>query len=484
MKKFVALLLCLLLAVSSVLAEELTLKEKMNRQLDIGSGLKGTVRIEASGSDDLAEKLEAINGKDLKLRWISREGRSQGMLTLMDGDAEVSSLQLDGDGMQSVLSGALLGDTAVLLPGDLQSIVMNRLPNLPGWAMIAAKMAMVQPLAWQENWQPALQPLMDQLDQWMGGYASAPSLTHNDKDETLMLVRYEIPGSAVVDQLATLYQQVMTSESLLKLIRGLMTEEEQRLYLNAERAAYDLQLLKNLELDATVTFDRMLTTTGEVRSTALTLPLEANASPWTELRYESTDTQVTWRLSGMEQTYALSYAVDTPDAETEHYVGKLTREPAISGGELQTMAASFEVTHRHTVSKDEDTRAHDTQSWTVSVKPAEENQDANLKAFEAEWTAHLHSKAALSSPTTLDLTVRYSNSDADWGIKALLKTAAEWELEPAHAMEGQKLLSMTDEERAGWLSTVLDKLAALLTPATATDMAEIAMPEATTTDLH
>ena len=72
MKKGLILALCILLAIlpatTGLAVTTYTLPEKMDKQLSIGSGLKGSFRLSAEGKDELLLSLEPILDVPFQMR--------------------------------------------------------------------------------------------------------------------------------------------------------------------------------------------------------------------------------------------------------------------------------------------------------------------------------------------------------------------------------------------------------------------------------
>ena len=71
MKKFLCLVMCLVLvmtAVSAFAAVEYTLEEKWQRQVDFGNGIKGTLNVHVEGERDWAQLLAPLSDVPLEIR--------------------------------------------------------------------------------------------------------------------------------------------------------------------------------------------------------------------------------------------------------------------------------------------------------------------------------------------------------------------------------------------------------------------------------
>ena len=89
MKRFWCLMVCLTLALTSVCAlaaEEYTLPEKLQMQIEFGNGVKGAVMLTASGEGALTQALSVLNGMEIQIRGISLDWTYQTSFYALDGE--------------------------------------------------------------------------------------------------------------------------------------------------------------------------------------------------------------------------------------------------------------------------------------------------------------------------------------------------------------------------------------------------------------
>ena len=100
MKKVCLILMILVLTLTTCFATAATytLSEKMGKQLEVGSGLKGSFTVHAEGSSELMTLLKNLNDREIQIRSISER----------DADNGLTSFYVDpGDESQQGLSLAL-----------------------------------------------------------------------------------------------------------------------------------------------------------------------------------------------------------------------------------------------------------------------------------------------------------------------------------------------------------------------------------------
>ena len=146
MKRFWCLMVCLMLALTSVCAlaaEEYTLPEKLQMQIEFGNGVKGAVMLTASGEGALTQALSVLNGTEIQIRGISLDGTYQTSFYALDGEKQVGLTQLYGDGENLYLRTELLPDLLLRYPlGEdwLERLMGRTEEDNPTWYSAAANL--------------------------------------------------------------------------------------------------------------------------------------------------------------------------------------------------------------------------------------------------------------------------------------------------------------------------------------------------------
>ena len=106
MKKVLCLLLCLMLtaAVLPASAVEYSLVEKLQRQIDFGNGLKGTLTLSFDGDAEWLQLIAPLNGVTWQIRSIQDKNDPnvfQRQIYTLNGEEQVGLTQLYGDGQNA-----------------------------------------------------------------------------------------------------------------------------------------------------------------------------------------------------------------------------------------------------------------------------------------------------------------------------------------------------------------------------------------------
>lgn len=486
MKKLISLVLAGILALfaTTAFAVEYTLPEKLQRQIEFGNGLKGTLQITVEGDGEWVKLLSPMNGAAIQLRGIHKDDSFQYQAYALNGEEQVGLTQLYGDSQTAYLRSELLPDTLLSLStgGDvINKLLGGGADENPAWYSAAMNLLTVPATSWEEKWVPVLDKYDNMMEMWLNEYAAEPVVNREKNSASIMTISYDIPMEAIKAQTKALLEQFLQDEELLMLLRAQLTPAQQAVYLNANLMYYYEQAIDRLELNGTVTLEREMTTKGEMNSATITLPLPENDDGWEQVTLEQQkDTNIV-TLDGGKASIVLSLEKTFSTAESAAYNGSLRIVPAEE--EAQALAVAFTATSIHSNTVDDDTRRHDVTTWGISIKPEEDAQE-NAISFEPislEVRIHLHSKQANLNATTLaiDCTAQLPGGTADVAFE--IKTASPWVLETLPTAGAVSMENMTEEERVQALTDIaLNGLVSLA----AMKPAEMPDDAATMTDLE
>ena len=480
MKKLICLVLCLALTLSctAAFAREYTMGEKLMRQLEKGSGLKGTVSVEAEGDAAWAQLLKPISGLTMELRAIGKEtgGVFYHQLYTLQGEAQHDLLTLYSDGARMLATSGLLPGAALTMQtnGDaLGALLSGGTENNPDWYSALANMLSIPDDTWTEEWEPKLEKYYSSIEMWLSGFGAAPSVMHTDKGETRMLIRYEIPAKALKKQMIAVVKSVLNDNTLLPLLREQLTDAQRAAYIHPDLMWYYTEVINALPLEGSAVLEREITIVGDVVRTKLIFPL-SGAEGWHTLQIEQEDGVTELSVQGTEKTVQLVLQGANESVESASWQGVVRMIPAQTTGGAQAISAAFDVRKFTSTSVDNDTREHVVTNWEVTLKPdlshlAEgDTARAAYMDFEpvtAKAKVHFHSKNAQTSPTTLEMDAELNLPDGKLALHVNVKSAAPWAIPSMEVGEGEDVLSMTAERRAELLATLLNAAGQLNVPA-------------------
>ncbi|MDO4482878.1 MAG: hypothetical protein Q4C54_00160 [Clostridia bacterium] len=446
---FLALMLCLASVCAS--AAEYTLLEKMGKQLQIGSGLKGSITIFA-GADAENELLKAVSGIEIGFTSIASGAGFVTEMHLVSGEENLGTTTLWSDGATVALSSELAPEVLLTLPtdGDIWNALFGQTGNSPVWYSVAANIMNVSQTKWEMDWAPVLQPYYTDLELWLNDFAAAPVVSKDDNGETVILIRYEIPEESIKEKLVWLVRTALNDEKLVSLLKSQMTGEQIAAYLDAGYLYFYEALIDAISLPGKVIFERELTGKGEECHTRVTLPLaDGGEQAWRTLSVDTGRDSTEIVLSGDSAVMTIELAAGEKDGKLVRS-GTVTNVPQNAENEAWSFSFSVEMDEKYEV--DSDTRQH---TWynihlTVANTNLLDGKNLNVKEItpaDITCKVHLHSKSANTSPTTLETegSAIIGLDQFTWQGKA--KTAAPWAVSFGDASGGTDVRTMDAEAR-------------------------------------
>lgn len=479
MRKILCCLLCILIiAASSVgyAALSYTLPEKMQKQLAIGSGLKGSLTLTAEGSDPVMLTLEPFSGVELQVRGIKS-----------DNDWHVYLYQAGENEAQNGLTefcakGGTYYARSDMLPGQVFSLppiveAIDRVTgkeggNPPYLSMLMNIMNQGQDTL-KERWEPIIDKLLQKLDIWIGNYA----LTNGTKDEasgaTTIEFIYTIPIAELRSEIVSLLADLRSDPEAQALLQSVMSDGQKDFYLNEYLDYFFMDAMSSLKYDYDVFMTRVVSPLGEVISSYIELPLD-------ESRFGGYNTLIVNRengvsgitLRGAERNLQILTEKElTPESFTSGTFWIMTwPEADQEKTEAAYTASRIEIEKSSATSTDEDSRDHQNDNWKIQIihDTSRLPEDADPSIYKEsqpiilELSLAYSSKYSQSSPTTLDVDAKLEKENLSVRISGQLKTASPWVFSPFETENARDILSLTENEKnlllAEWFASATERL--------------------------
>lgn len=482
--RILCLLLCLMLMCSTALAADYALPEKMSRQINAGSGVKGAVTLAVAGGSEWLDMLLPFTGSVLQIRYIVKGDQFQWQLYALNDQEEQRALtQVYGDGTHLYLRSDLIPDTLLSLPmgsGLMDAIFSGDAEN-PTFYSVVQELLSISSEDWENSWAPALEPYEAALEQWLTQFAVGPSISQSNSGASNMTLRYDIPADALKGAMKDLMGKFLQDSTLLDLLRPLLSDAQQAVYLNPAISYFYDAVIDALPLHDGLTMVRVLSTRGEVLTSELVMPLPENANNWTALSLQLTGSETSLTLQGAEQSITLALVETDGDSDTS-WNGFFRYLPAAG----TPVSAAFTLQKQFTTSTDaEDNRAHETTNWLLTAKPdlshlAEDDPTrvdyADFDGISVSFSTHYSGRDQFSNPTTLELTLSAQLPAFTLDAAASLRTTTPWELTPLPTDGAQPMLELSGERVAEILGE-FSRNAALTMTSLTTVPAAAAEPE-------
>ncbi len=474
MKRLAAVLLSvILLSVLSVgSAVTYTLPEKMSRQLIIGSGLKGTFSMTAQGSVP-AFFPAFLSGAEIQVRGIS-SGSDWHYYAYQSDESEKQWARTDlyhHDDNTYLKSDLIPGGPVLMIPGIGQILDHATQSTNPSFSSVLWNYLRMKSSD-REDFSDLLSvQYAKTLESWLSAFAAEPSVTKDARGNTLLEMNYVIPASALKEKMLDIAEKLSTDEAFLSFSRSIMTEEQQKLYLNQHLRYFYEEALNSLQFDFDVTLNRTVTLQGDTVSSQMEFPLDPRISGYSALLLEESGGYRSCRLT-REAGYI--EVIHRQDADFQKD-GELTLW-ILQKGDPAEANSSFakKITlscQTETYEEEDHSRSHETQHWNLSILPdlrfvPEEEREgfASGEAVSASADLHYYSKYEQSSPTTLEVEATLRGSDWDIAAKGKFKTASPWIFSPFSVENSANILELSPENLLSYVTSFLKEAEKQLLP--------------------
>lgn len=426
MKRFLLILMCLMLVAPAALAATDTTPTKKFRQQVVtgGNGIRGTVTLSASGVAEWVDVLLPFTATTLQVRAI---GEKQGDMTSIvsdDDDWQVKLYAKDAEGSQRAVTylygtpegmwfqSELLPETLLSLPvrnvqllyqlidGELPALLtsfdpfgLNKAEKASGNTAAYSAMAellQISPDEWATQWEPVLAKYYTELDMWLSMYASEPVIAGSTGSLT-MSTSYSIPAENLKDEAKYIIGLMIYDSELQNLLLPHVTMEQRMLYLNPSLVYFYEYCIEQLPLSGNIILKREMTAKGETIGMSVSLPLTALPEEMTKPAGEMiaglfslpyTDIlsgieRITFTQSGGDVSItvaspqrSISFIIDdaASNAETVHWDGFVRITPAV-GNDEPPLSAAFTYKTSHKLWEDEEWVKHEDYTCFVSIEP-------------------------------------------------------------------------------------------------------------------
>lgn len=542
MKRFLSMLICMMMLVSTAYAaDEVTLPEKFRHQFATkGNGVKGSVSVTASGVAEWLDLILPFTAAPINVRLI---GVAQGEIEIpgdevwqlklytedsQDNECGVTYVYSDGEALylkSELLPQALLtlpmSDPGIpfnLLNGDLLSTLIDIDPvsakereagENDTFYNALASLLQITPDAYESEWAPVLDKYFTELDMWLTGYGSAPVVSGTTGSMS-MKSSYTIPAEDLKAMTKKIIGMILYDYELQELLSPHFTLEEKTLYLNPALAYFYDACIDSVPLTGNIVFEREMTARGETLGMSVSLPLPSlpvelvdaagNAAaalfqlPYNDLL--SGMNRVTVRQSGEEMSVMLSGARRTlnisvdeaaTNAESATYRGFVSINPA-AGASENPLSASFEYKMSHTLWVDEEDAPRDDTSYAFTIEPDLSMLDADdpfrssyiqFDPISVNLSMDYYSKSkANDKATQLKMNCDAVLPDANVSVSMTVRTTSPWAMISLPVTPAEPIRGM-NADRAALLASELVGNAVKTMASLSVQPTATAAPEAT-----
>lgn len=495
LKRFLSVLLCaaLICAVlpTAMAAKEddYTLPELLYQHFVVQDyPIRGSMALTASGTASWLDMLLPYTATTLHLRLLNLENSDDFQYQVYVEDAQgdqkaLTQLYRADDALY--LRSELLPDTLLTLPvgGDVLGTLLGKTEQGNDSFYSVVLGIINQPdMIWDNVWTPVLEDYLNDIELWLADYASDPVMT-GDTGDMVMQISYVIPAQDVKEQAKALWHNVLFDEELLTLLRPLMTQQQQNIYLNSGMTYFYDYCIDALPLTGELRLSRTLTTRGDVKAVSVALPMPENAWGFTNLTFRQDASGLTLMLLNDERTLTLTAAQSSGEDENGQWTGTFSSVPA-AAQEEKLVQVNYVLSHTHTTSLDSDGKRHDDTAWTLALTPEAENAENEqylaFEPIEMSLTMAYSRENKDSAPVRLNVSAALHMSEADVSLKLAVRTTNRWNALTLPTTGAENVLTITPQRSATLLLTAMNN--AIRTMTSLSPAAESTQEEQVTTD--
>ena len=497
MKRMMCAILCgimLLFAAGSLAAASYSLPEKMDKQLSIGSGLKGDLTIHGEGNHPLILALSPLQDVELQYRGL-RAGEEAHYYAYQAGEGEtqkgLTEIYMKGD--QTWFRSDLLPGEIYTLPG-LEEIAEKVIPAKEGKPSIASALVRWLRLSGEERASlvdSLTAKLSGALEIWAAGFVNVSEVRTLENGTSVVDLVYDIPMSEIKTEIVALMNQVIESEEGRRLLDALLDDEQKAVFANRNLDYYYTEALSALDSHFDVMYTQTVSTLGSFISSTLELPLDDRfLRGYESLTVEQQGGLISFTLRGEERDITLQMASAIDWEQISAFSAWITIQPGSDDAETakgMRHALRVDVSRSSELTTDEETRDHLRENWIVTaerdVSHLPEGQDASgfpeETPIQAILNLHFYSRYSQSSPTTLEFEAKVARGAQSVSVSGSMKTASPWTLTPFDTEGAVDLSTLSRQQLVVKAAEMLASASEQFTPAENNTAEPTAEPETT-----
>ena len=444
-----------------------TLPEKMNNQLSIGSGLKGSFSVSAEGEQFSTPFLNAVTDAEWAVRGI-RSGDDLHYYVFQTNDREEQTALSEAyrkDGVYYLRSDMVQGKILAfpVLSQILASLFPESGENGSASSFIANIIKLPENIR-KDKWEPVLQKYQNQLELWLAEFTVTADTVKMENGLSALDFSYEIPMDSIYEQSVKLIGDFTKDPDVTALLDTVMTDVEKKTYLNGNLLYFYLDALHSLQIDQPVKMSKRVSAIGDVLRFRLELPFDERTTGYRSVDIETIEqlTVITIRKTGeiMVAAFPETEKLKQPTFEQSVWFARLNADPE---KEKDNLAVRIDIVKKNeTYEKDEKT--HEIDHYDIKVLqdtkylPADSDLSLLPEYTDMDISLDLHysSKYAQNSATTLEIGADVRRGDSSMNIQGKFKTAAPWLFMPFEIIDpvpvGTDKEAVLDPYITDWIS--------------------------------
>ena len=497
MKKIICLFLSLILLITfqaAASAAGYTLLEKLQKQLVVGSGLKGSFVIHCNADQEKYPFLHAIQNAEIEIRGIESDNNLHYYFYQPgENDSRNHLTEFERINDRCYIKSDLLGPDAYCLP-DLNQIISNRL-NIQGETPpVLSDLIKIFLADDTENssW-PNAELYERQVEMWLSAFSSETAVQKSDDATPKLTQVYTIPLESLYSFASDFIRILTSNEAAMSFLLSHLNDDQIATYLNPDLGYYYLDAMKSLDLKGDILFSRTVSTMGDLIQNSMTLPLDASRTGYETLFLQSNEKTKSYILTGSKGTLFLELPIHF-DLKAESFEEQTIRFARLLPDQEGKDSYALRMTVRKSHQKYDDeaeTKNHEEDQYHIHIENDPEDlpelisgQDVSAPdPADISINIHYSSKLQLSSPTTMEISCSINQGAYHFLLNGNVKTASPWTFSPFETADAvqtaeyttedfERLFRQWAEEAEKKLTRIPEEIKELETPASSIDTAQ------------
>lgn len=448
-------------------AASYTLPEKMQNQLAIGSGLKGSFTVTAEGelaetpflkaaSDATYDLRGMASGHDLHYYLFQENNGSQTLMAELyrkDGEYYLRS---------DMVPGKILKLTGFSIYLDSLFAVKGENPTLS--SALLNYFALPEDTK-EKQWKTLFNRYQNELEMWLHDFTAQADVVKQENGSSAFDFSYVIPIQEMKNKLAELFAEFAADADLQAQLDTIMTPEQKEVYANGMLTWFYQEAVNALNIQSDIRLTKRVSALGDMLNSKMVLPLDPELTGYDTLTIESSDGYTIYQLEGKEKALVIGLPdidlLNEPEYEKSVWVSSIDKTRVAENSNYSVRA---DIRKTFSEYNDEEEKSHQEEHYAVTIRQdtnwlPEAFRDEELGEWhdmEAELDLHYHSKYSQNSATTLEIGFRYRQGDSSLGIEGRVKTAAPWLFMPFEIQDPIEISpdhpEITEEYLADWIS--------------------------------
>ena len=469
-KRIICIIIGLLLSLSgTAFSATYTLPEKMQNQLAIGSGLKGSFTVTSEGELSESPFLKVFSDATYDLRGMASGHDLHYYLFQENNGNQTNIAELyRKDGSYYFRSDMVHGKILCLsgFSAYLDSMLPDKGENPTLSSALLSYLSLPEDTK-EKQWKPIFSKYENSLEMWLHDFTAQAEVVKQDNGSSAFDFSYIIPIEEVKNKLVSLFSEFAADAELQALLDTIMTSELKELYLNGALSYFYQEAVNSLNIQSDIKLSKRVSALGDLINSKLILPLDRKITGYDTLTIENSNGYSVYQLEGSDKTLVLG--IPSIDLLNEHEYEKSIWISRIDNGkpdnaENENFSVRADIKKTFSQYNDEEDKSHQNEHYTVKIcqdltwlpDAHKDDEFAEWHDIDAELDIHYHSKYSQNSATTLEIKADFKQNDSTLSIDGKVKTAAPWLFMPFEVSDPIEIApdhpEITEEYLTDWIS--------------------------------